>query len=137
MSNDRDKTVAAAAGPDVAADGGGAEDWPTDASGYALSERIGQGAFATVWRARARRRDGGDGALCAVKVMDLEHVNSNLGGECPLPRAGVREGSFEEAFATTERNEKAVLNSKLTEGVLYKKIDLNKDRHCAVGGWRR
>lgn len=67
--------------------GGGSIQWPTSAGHYELSERIGQGAFASVWRARvkgsgARKRQQGDeeGAddQCAIKIMDLEHVNINI-----------------------------------------------------------
>ena len=80
--------------------------WPTTADKYELIDRIGQGAFASVWRARiAGRRprttaaddEGADderGAAgegdCAIKIMDLEHVNVNIGGEFPFERQGGR-----------------------------------------------
>lgn len=66
-------------------------EWPTNASHYQLMNRIGQGAFASVWRARIRRRTkiSDDEAAetetaeihCAIKIMDLEHVNININGE--------------------------------------------------------
>ena len=73
-------------------------EWPTNASHYQLMNRIGQGAFASVWRARIRRRTkiNDDEAAetetaeihCAIKIMDLEHVNININGEslCSVAR---------------------------------------------------
>ena len=66
---------------------GGTFQWPTSAEYYQLSNRIGQGAFASVWGARIK--SGGkkqqaalaDEVECAVKIMDLEHVNINISGE--------------------------------------------------------
>ena len=74
---------------------GGPFEWPTNADHYQLINRIGQGAFASVWRARIRRRIKNDGENnvgtesskkpveihCAIKIMDLEHVNINISGE--------------------------------------------------------
>ena len=70
---------------------GGTFQWPTSADSYSLSERIGQGAFASVWSARIKTSAGGgeskgeeDGegqVECAIKIMDLEHVNINISGE--------------------------------------------------------
>lgn len=76
-----------------AASGGGFQ-WPTSAEHYRLGDRIGQGAFASVWRATVKRRksggagddDDGREVECAIKVMDLEHVNINISGECTPPR---------------------------------------------------
>jgi len=48
-------------------------DWPTDPAAYSLIGKIGQGAFASVWRATAIAQ--GD---CAVKVLNLDHVDTNL-----------------------------------------------------------
>ncbi len=79
-------------------------EWPTNADHYQLINRIGQGAFASVWRARIIRsrnntddnnneNDEGDNTdavvesnktdeiHCAIKIMDLEHVNINISGE--------------------------------------------------------
>ena len=70
--------------------------WPTCYSQYELSNRIGQGAFASVWRARIKNPSldkNDDGACdeqqqqqveCAIKIMDLEHVNINISGELLL-----------------------------------------------------
>ena len=68
--------------------------WPTSYNQYELSNRIGQGAFASVWRARIKNPSNNkddDGACdeqqqqqqveCAIKIMDLEHVNINISGE--------------------------------------------------------
>ena len=67
--------------------------WPTVYNQYELSNRIGQGAFASVWRARIKNtslsNNDDDGACeqqqqqveCAIKIMDLEHVNINISGE--------------------------------------------------------
>ena len=68
--------------------------WPTVYNQYELSNRIGQGAFASVWRARIKNtsisNENDDGACdeqqqqqveCAIKIMDLEHVNINISGE--------------------------------------------------------
>lgn len=71
---------------------GGSFEWPTNADHYQLINRIGQGAFASVWRARIRRqiKNDDDGGAekeetaeihCAIKIMDLEHVNINISGE--------------------------------------------------------
>uniref|UniRef100_A0A7S2A7P5 Protein kinase domain-containing protein n=1 Tax=Trieres chinensis TaxID=1514140 RepID=A0A7S2A7P5_TRICV len=73
----------------------GEDDWPSDHNSYELLGRIGRGAFASVWRARIKRQDqaSGGGVLeevgasrekgqgeryCAVKVLDLEHVDANF-----------------------------------------------------------
>ncbi|KAL7516351.1 hypothetical protein ACHAWX_001376, partial [Stephanocyclus meneghinianus] len=66
--------------------GGGAFDWPTSAEHYQLIDRVGQGAFASVWRARlidntgktAEEKACDEGIQCAIKIMDLEHVNINI-----------------------------------------------------------
>ena len=84
---------------------GGSYQWPTSSEYYELSNRIGQGAFASVWRARTIRNNkkqlvtsssSGNGeednkkekdqgqqhqVECAIKIMDLEHVNINISGE--------------------------------------------------------
>ena len=70
--------------------------WPAHPSHYTLLGKVGQGAFASVWRAYC---DSGDGAagkasvesnlcggsdgrrLCAIKIMDLEHVDTNFVGK--------------------------------------------------------
>ncbi|KAL3817284.1 hypothetical protein ACHAXA_003205 [Cyclostephanos tholiformis] len=77
--------------------------WPTNPSCYELGNCIGRGAFASVWAARIRRRtnvvvvqeeeeegrrddtdgqsggdDEDDDVECAIKIMDLEHVNINI-----------------------------------------------------------
>ena len=100
-----DETAAAAtskpllytAPPAVGGAGGGSSssfEWPTNADHYQLINRIGQGAFASVWRARIIRSRNADGnnnendegdntdeIHCAIKIMDLEHVNINISGE--------------------------------------------------------
>lgn len=53
---------------------GTAFEWPTDPSSYELIGKIGQGAFATVWRAQTKS----SGKECAVKVLNLDHVDTNL-----------------------------------------------------------
>lgn len=68
-------------------------EWPTDASQYDLTGKIGQGAFASVWRATTNVGVPGAGAAtdgentqqqqqrqqeCAIKVLNLDHVDSNL-----------------------------------------------------------
>jgi serine/threonine-protein kinase OSR1/STK39 len=49
-------------------------EWVADATAYEFIGKIGQGAFASVWRARGKH----DGRECAVKVINLDHVDSNL-----------------------------------------------------------
>lgn len=49
------------------------DEWTADATLYELVGKIGQGAFSTVWRARSA-----DGRECAVKVLNLDHVDTNL-----------------------------------------------------------
>jgi len=78
--------------------------WPTVYNQYELSNRIGQGAFASVWRARIKntslsKNNDDDGACdekqqqqqveCAIKIMDLEHVNINISGEFFFEHRGV------------------------------------------------
>lgn len=74
-------------------------EWPTDSKKYQLTGKIGQGAFAAVWRARAMSEfhprdttattsaenttseDSAELSLsldCAIKVLNLDHVDSNL-----------------------------------------------------------
>jgi serine/threonine-protein kinase OSR1/STK39 len=72
-------------------------EWPTDASQYDLIGKIGQGAFASVWRASTtiifnhiNNLPAGTGddtqqqqplqqkEECAIKVLNLDHVDSNL-----------------------------------------------------------
>lgn len=53
-------------------------EWPTDPSLYDLIGKIGQGAFASVWRADAKGEDGKEKRECAIKVLNLDHVDSNL-----------------------------------------------------------
>lgn len=55
-------------------------DWPTDPDAYCLIGKIGQGAFASVWRATATTSTTSeeDTRDCAVKVLNLDHVDTNL-----------------------------------------------------------
>lgn len=72
-------------------------DWPTDASQYELTGKIGQGAFASVWRAATtiarisaptvtpapdehdpHQDDHPDRQECAIKVLNLDNIDSNL-----------------------------------------------------------
>lgn len=50
-------------------------EWPTDGSQYDLIGKIGQGAFASVWGARTKESEPRN---CALKVLNLDHVDSNL-----------------------------------------------------------
>ena len=109
------KPLVYTAPPAVGGAGGGSSssfEWPTNADHYQLINRIGQGAFASVWRARIIRsrnnaddnnneNDEGDNNAsaaesnktdeihCAIKIMDLEHVNINISGELICIRAAV------------------------------------------------
>lgn len=49
-------------------------DWPTDAGGYNLLAKIGQGAFATVYKASTVSHE----TTCAIKLLNLDHVDTNL-----------------------------------------------------------
>lgn len=56
-------------------------EWPTDSSSYQLLGKIGQGAFATVYKALARSKEDETNELsfaCAVKILNLDHVDTNL-----------------------------------------------------------
>lgn len=55
-------------------------EWPTDPALYELIGKIGQGAFASVWRANAQDPAGDEQKKreCAIKVLNLDHVDSNL-----------------------------------------------------------
>jgi serine/threonine-protein kinase OSR1/STK39 len=53
-------------------------DWPTDPSLYELIGKIGQGAFASVWKADTKSDDDKKKRECAIKVLNLDHVDSNL-----------------------------------------------------------
>ena len=55
-------------------DGNDNIDWPTDPKSFDLIGKIGQGAFASVWRAN----DKCSNRQCAIKVLNLDHVDSNL-----------------------------------------------------------
>ena len=68
-------------------------EWPTSSEHYQLVNRVGQGAFASVWMARIVTVSNDDDAAvereeevqeCAIKIMDLEHVNINISGELRL-----------------------------------------------------
>ena len=62
-------------------------EWPTNAAHYQLINRVGQGAFASVWKARIVDTSEGEedeGVQCAIKIMDLEHVNINISGELSI-----------------------------------------------------
>jgi serine/threonine-protein kinase OSR1/STK39 len=49
-------------------------EWPITPDSYDLIEKIGQGAFASVWKAKTKT----SGEECAIKVLNLDHVDSNL-----------------------------------------------------------
>lgn len=64
-------------------------EWPTDATLYKLKGKIGSGAFATVWKATtsvsivvedapAEKKNAQRQEECAIKVLNLDHVDSNL-----------------------------------------------------------
>lgn len=50
-------------------------EWSTNYLDYEFLGKIGQGAFASVWRARCKSNGG---KMCAVKVLNLEHVDTNF-----------------------------------------------------------
>ena len=52
-------------------------EWPTDPKSYDLIGKIGQGAFASVWRANDKTSTTNH-RQCAIKVLNLDHVDSNL-----------------------------------------------------------
>ena len=92
--------------PSLEIEKGGCEvEWPTDPSQFQLKTKIGHGAFASVWRASTtvvylaaaaklkssdENNDGGSDESnqerekceipveCAIKVLNLDHVDSNL-----------------------------------------------------------
>jgi len=49
--------------------------WPADFQSYQLLGKVGQGAFASVWRSECTANGG---RLCAIKVLNLEHVESTF-----------------------------------------------------------
>ena len=51
--------------------------WPTDATGYDLVSKIGQGAFAIVYLGQTTTPNT-TSATCAVKILNLDHVDSDL-----------------------------------------------------------
>jgi serine/threonine-protein kinase OSR1/STK39 len=51
-------------------------EWPTNPLAYDLIGKIGQGAFASVWRAKTTADELE--RQCAIKVLNLDHVDSNL-----------------------------------------------------------
>lgn len=58
-----------------------ASEFPADPAMYQLLGKIGQGAFATVWKANRTVKDERDEAVtivCAVKVLNLDHADTNL-----------------------------------------------------------
>jgi Protein kinase domain len=56
-----------------------APEWPADPSLYQLQGKIGQGAFATVWKANRLQQNLSEEAIvCAIKVLNLDHVDTNL-----------------------------------------------------------
>lgn len=54
--------------------------WPTEATGYELVSKIGQGAFATVYlgHAKTTAEQQTTAATCAIKILNLDHVDSDL-----------------------------------------------------------
>ena len=52
--------------------------WPTDATGYEVLSKIGQGAFATVYLGQTTTSSATTQATCAVKILNLDHVDSDL-----------------------------------------------------------
>jgi len=55
-------------------------EWPVEASRYHLVGKIGQGAFASVWRAGLKEKEDTKQPQqqCAIKVLNLDHIDSNL-----------------------------------------------------------
>ena len=52
-------------------------EWPANHECYELISKIGFGAFATVWRAKNLL----NGHPCAIKIIDLENIDTNFVGE--------------------------------------------------------
>jgi serine/threonine-protein kinase OSR1/STK39 len=53
---------------------GGSNVWPADPSAYLLLNKVGQGAFAHVWRAELVETK----TACAIKILNLEHVDTSF-----------------------------------------------------------
>ena len=52
--------------------------WPANAHSYDLLHKIGQGAFASVYRANCKPTDLSCEGSCAIKILDLEHIDTNF-----------------------------------------------------------
>ena len=70
-------------------------EWPTDATQYDLVGKIGQGAFASVWGAKTKEEEPRE---CAVKVLNLDHVDTNL-SEIRLEVQAMRLSSHDNVLA--------------------------------------
>lgn len=75
------------------------QDWPADPSLYQLISKIGQGAFATVWKAHRLMSRTSNAELepppssmvtCAVKVLNLDHADSSNLAEIRLEVQAMR-----------------------------------------------
>lgn len=67
-SNDEEKSLTV----------GGGSNWPANAQMYNLLDKIGQGAFASVYCAKCKEIDLSRERSCAIKVLDLEHIDTNF-----------------------------------------------------------
>jgi serine/threonine-protein kinase OSR1/STK39 len=52
--------------------------WPVQATAYNIISKIGKGAFATVYKATVHTESLSKPKYCAIKVIDLENVNTNF-----------------------------------------------------------
>ena len=102
--------------------------WPADPTAYEFIGKIGQGAFASVWKARGKDKEGRE---CAIKVINLDHVDSNL-AEIRLEVQAMRLSSHANVLACHT----AFVNAKdlwLVTQLMRKGSSL----HCLQGARRR
>eukprot|EP00542_Grammatophora_oceanica_P009947 CAMPEP_0194044514 /NCGR_PEP_ID=MMETSP0009_2-20130614/15969_1 /TAXON_ID=210454 /ORGANISM="Grammatophora oceanica, Strain CCMP 410" /LENGTH=442 /DNA_ID=CAMNT_0038689053 /DNA_START=82 /DNA_END=1410 /DNA_ORIENTATION=- len=70
-------------------------EWPVTSQSYELLGKIGQGAFASVWKAVVKDETDRE---CSVKVLNLDHVDTNL-AEIRLEVQAMRLSSHENVLA--------------------------------------
>ena len=117
------------------------ESWPCDSSEYSLEHLIGRGSFAKVYTATCAKKRSDGVQRVALKVMDLEHINTEIADIYLFNLIAVTCRDAHDTFFISEPAETTLFEEDYLEkvGCFLQIVDVNmmlkvKKIH-SEGGW--